>query len=131
ELFADMLTRLGLPVSPEIKRQMRKPVTASFDAFFAFSRGVEAEDLGRRDDAARAYGEAARLDPTFQLAKQRQDVLSVGAEGPGQADQIAWAQAAISEPHEDRSDRSLDELGVIPRTSNVTPAVSIPSKLGA
>jgi tetratricopeptide (TPR) repeat protein len=131
ELFVDMLTRLGLPVSAELKRQMRKPVTTNFDAFYAFSRGVEAEDLGRPDDAARDYALAARLDPAFRLARERQEVLSAGPGAIGQSDQMAWAEASTTESHEDRSDRSMDELGVVPRTSSVNPTLSISSKLGA
>src|SRR5262249_54946419 len=118
-VLVQMLTRLGLPVSAELKRRLRRPATASFDAFLAFSRGVEAEDLGRTADAVRAYGEASRLDPGFRLARERHDALNVISGEMARVDQVAWSQSSSVESQEDRSDRSLEELGFVPRGSSM------------
>lgn len=42
--------------------------TRSLQAFLAYSQGLEYEDQGRFDDASRAYGNAARIDPNFGAA---------------------------------------------------------------
>jgi TolB-like protein len=45
--------------------------TKSLQAFLAYSRGLQYEDQGRFDDASRAYGNAARIDPNFGAASRK------------------------------------------------------------
>jgi hypothetical protein len=45
--------------------------TRSLAAFLAYSRGLTAEDEGRYDDASRFYRDAARIDPGFGAASER------------------------------------------------------------
>lgn len=45
--------------------------TKSLQAFLAYSQGLQYEDQGRFDDASRAYGNAARIDPGFGAASQK------------------------------------------------------------
>ena len=45
--------------------------TRSLQAFLAYSQGLQYEDQGRFDDASRAYGNAARIDPGFGAASQK------------------------------------------------------------
>lgn len=45
--------------------------TKSLQAFLAYSQGLQYEDQGRFDDASRAYGNAARIDPNFGAASRK------------------------------------------------------------
>jgi TolB-like protein len=45
--------------------------TKSLQAFLAYSRGLQYEDQGRFDDASRAYGDAAKIDPSFGAAVRK------------------------------------------------------------
>lgn len=45
--------------------------TKSLQAFLAYSQGLQYEDQGRFDDASRAYGNAARIDPGFGAASRK------------------------------------------------------------
>jgi hypothetical protein len=45
--------------------------TKSLQAFLAYSQGLQYEDQGRFDDASRAYGNAARIDPSFGAASRK------------------------------------------------------------
>jgi hypothetical protein len=45
--------------------------TKSLQAFLAYSQGLQYEDQGRFDEASRAYGNAARIDPNFGAASRK------------------------------------------------------------
>ena len=55
------------------------PPTKSLAAFLAFGEGLDLEDRGLIDDARAAYAEAVRLDPDFQIARQRVKRTEIGA----------------------------------------------------
>jgi tetratricopeptide (TPR) repeat protein len=75
-LFADM----NVVLTTAERNAIEQRPTRSLAAFLAFSRGLEAEDRGRFDDAARFFDNAVRLDPNFRPAQQRsQDMRSVVA----------------------------------------------------
>src|SRR5262249_48647567 len=63
--------RLGIALSPAEQRAIAERPTADLQAFLAFSRGLEAEDQGRFEDAALFYQQAATRDPAFAAARAR------------------------------------------------------------
>ena len=75
-LFAD----LGITLTTAERNAIEQHPTRSLAAFLAFSRGLEAQDNARFDDAARFYDNAVRLDPNFRPAQQKgQEVKSIVA----------------------------------------------------
>jgi tetratricopeptide (TPR) repeat protein len=66
-LFAD----LGITLTTAERNAIEQHPTRSLAAFLSFSRGLEAQDDARFDDAARFYDNAVRLDPNFRPAQQR------------------------------------------------------------
>jgi hypothetical protein len=68
--------------------------THSLAAFLAYSAGLMAEDNGNLDEAARFFGEAARIDPGFAAAAQRRD--NAEAAQSGQAVTTATLEATLN-----------------------------------
>lgn len=65
------LEALGIGVTPEIDEQLETPPTQSFEAFLAFSRGLDAEDRRAYREAAGHYRRAQQIDPGFRVAAVR------------------------------------------------------------
>lgn len=59
-----------VPTTAERNAIEQRP-TRSLAAFLAYSRGLEAQDAGRFDEASRAFDNALRLDPGFLQAQQK------------------------------------------------------------
>ena len=75
-LFADM----GVTLTTAERNAIEQRPTRSLAAFLAYSRGLEAQDGSRFDEAARFYDNAFRLDPSFRPAQQRgQEMKSIVA----------------------------------------------------
>jgi TolB-like protein len=66
-----LLTREGIVLTPAEQRAIAERPTADLQAFLAFSRGLEAEDRGNSEQAARFFQQAARQDPSFRAARER------------------------------------------------------------
>ncbi len=75
----DLLGRLGIALTPAEQRAIAERPTADLQAFLAFSRGLEAEDQGRLEEAAQFYQQAAVRDPAFAAARARAGQGSRGA----------------------------------------------------
>lgn len=65
------LEALGVGISPEVQEQLQTPPTQSFEAFLAFSRGLDAEDRRAYREAAGHYRRAQQIDPGFRIAAVR------------------------------------------------------------
>ena len=81
-LALDLFDQLGVTLTVAERNAIEQRPTRSLAAFLAYSRGLSAEDEGRYDDASRFYRDAARIDPGFDAALQKnRDVrsLSVGS----------------------------------------------------
>lgn len=65
------LEALGIGVSPDVEEQIQTPPTQSFEAFLAFSRGLDAEDRRAYREAAGHYRRAQQIDPGFRVAAVR------------------------------------------------------------
>ena len=67
----DLFDELGVTLTVAERNAIEQRPTRSLAAFLAYSRGLVAEDEGRYDDASRFYRDAARIDPGFGAASER------------------------------------------------------------
>jgi hypothetical protein len=81
-----LLTRMGITLSPAEQRAISERPTADLQAFLSFSRGLEAEDRGDYTAAEADFNAAVARDPNFRAARDRQtqstQVSSALAENP-------------------------------------------------
>lgn len=61
---------LGIQLTDAERDAINQRPTQNLQAFLAYSRGLQAEDRGDYATAAQMFGQAARLDPSFQAAAQ-------------------------------------------------------------
>ncbi len=66
-----LLDRLQVRLTPAQRQAIERRPTNNLNAFLAFSRGLQASDDGRFDDAARFFENARQLDPGFNAAAVR------------------------------------------------------------
>ena len=82
QLTLAVLDSLGIKVTGSARRDLKKLPTDSYDAFLAFSRGVEQFDRGDYPKAEALFVDATRIDPSFQLAKEfrsQTELLQLGS----------------------------------------------------
>ena len=79
ELTLQTADALGIRLSAEERKALLDlpPATTNLAAFLAFGHAVELEDRGQFGEAETAYRQALLLDPQFNLARDRVEVLSV------------------------------------------------------
>lgn len=71
---------LGVTLTTAQRNAIDQRPTRSLQAFLAYSRGLELEDQGRFDDAARLFDNAVRIDPSFGAAVQKgQEARNISA----------------------------------------------------
>jgi tetratricopeptide (TPR) repeat protein len=80
DVVVGLARRLGYTLSEAERRAVLENGTQSLAAFLAYSRALEAEDRGDYRAAAGFYGEAARLDPGFDAARDGYEATSVAPE---------------------------------------------------
>jgi len=82
-LVLQLFQRLGVELTPAERQLVDRRPTGNLQAFLAYSRGLQAADDGRFDDAARYFENARSLDPGFGAASARyqavQASLTAGA----------------------------------------------------
>jgi tetratricopeptide (TPR) repeat protein len=83
ELFAleknvvlGLFNSLGITLTTAERNAIEQRPTRSLAAFLAYSRGLEANDAGRYDDARRDFDDAARIDPSFTPARDKSRAAS-------------------------------------------------------
>jgi hypothetical protein len=80
EIVFSVIDRLGIELTAEERAAIETVPTRNLQAFLAYSRGLIAEDNGNFTQAARAFGQARRADPSFdQAAVAEQQVQQLGA----------------------------------------------------
>jgi tetratricopeptide (TPR) repeat protein len=93
-LFDDM----GVTLTTAERNAIEQRPTRSLAAFLAYSRGLDLEDRGRFEEAARLFDNALRLDPGFGSARQRsQGVKSAAMGGQVSARTVEAGLRATSE----------------------------------
>lgn len=73
---------LGVNLTPAERAAVERRPTRNLAALLAFGRGVRAEAELRLYEAVREYREAARLDPSFQQAREREAALELYVPDP-------------------------------------------------
>lgn len=82
ELVFGVIDELGVELTAEERAAIEEVPTENMQAFLAFSRGLEAEDGGDFEAAARAFERAHEIDPGFEQAAQRAErAESISAAG--------------------------------------------------
>lgn len=80
-IVLQLFDSLGVKLTSAQRKQFETRPTRSLPAFLAYSRGLTFEDAGQYDDAARAYLDAARIDPSFFQAQIKGAAVSSAAIG--------------------------------------------------
>lgn len=73
---------LAAPLTTEERRRLARTEGRSFEAFLAYSRGIDALDRGRDAEAKEAFAAALRIDPGFAPAREKQKGLGKGKGKP-------------------------------------------------
>ena len=96
-LALDLFDQLGVTLTVAERNAIEQRPTRSLAAFLAYSRGLTAEDQGRYDDASRFYRDAARIDPGFDAALEKNRearTLSAGSRQSAHAIEVSLAGTA-------------------------------------
>jgi hypothetical protein len=133
-LVFQVLDTLGVHVDARLRRVIGVPATRSYEAFVAYSRGLDFEAQGLTSEAAAAYSEAYWLDPKFRLAEERLDVV-VDSTGRGDLEQRLLGEAVKEGTGDNSQQRSTDALGFGPTTGTFanpggTARVDDPTRMG-
>ncbi len=95
ELVIVMAVQLGYRLSEAERQLILENGTRNLTAFLAYSRGLEAQELGDYTSAAVHFGNAVQADPSFQEARTRQEASqaapAVQQASPGQVTTLAAA----------------------------------------
>jgi TolB-like protein len=92
-----LIQSLGVPITTAERNAIEQRPTKSLRAFLAYSQGLAFEDQGRYDEASRAYGNAARIDPGFGSAAQKSTQTANMSIGAGNASTIEASLQGTSE----------------------------------
>ncbi|HTE45077.1 MAG TPA: tetratricopeptide repeat protein [Gemmatimonadaceae bacterium] len=76
-----LFTNMNITLTTAERNAIEQRPTRSLQAFLAYSRGLEAMDRGRYDDAGRQFDNAVRIDPSFGSAQQKSQEAKSGAAG--------------------------------------------------
>jgi tetratricopeptide (TPR) repeat protein len=86
QMVFDVLDKLGIALTAQARDSLAHIPTESFDAFMAYSRGLDYRDRGEYDAAKNEFALAVKLDPGFQEAAEQQrevnDLSGTGIEQP-------------------------------------------------
>ena len=94
----NVLSALGIAVSEADEARILTAPTRDLLAFLLYSRGLLEEDDGDFVRAGELYAEALTRDPTFSLAAQRAEAVTLSAASAKPAPQVLAAAAADAAP---------------------------------
>lgn len=80
-IVLQLFDSLGVRLTTAERNAIEQRPTRSLQAFLAYSRGLRFEDQGKYDEAARSFGEAVRIDPSFLQAQQKSSANQAAAIG--------------------------------------------------
>ncbi|MFH2057186.1 MAG: tetratricopeptide repeat protein [bacterium] len=89
-----IIDSLGIQLTPEERNAIGKIPTTNFDAFLAYSRGIDALDRGDYDQALSLFDRATVLDPGFTQAVSLQQEARLLEIGSGSPEEFAAAAGA-------------------------------------
>ncbi|MDQ8144804.1 MAG: tetratricopeptide repeat protein [Gemmatimonadota bacterium] len=88
QLAFGLFERLGVQLTPAERQLVERRPTTNLNAFLAYSRGLQASDDGRFEDAAKYFDDARSLDPGFGLAAVRAQSTSVAVQAASTGVQV-------------------------------------------
>ncbi len=74
EIVFATLDQLGIQLNSEVRKKIGQPATRNFNAFKAYSSGLDQYDMGNFSSAILFFQEAIKLDPNFTLAQEMFDI---------------------------------------------------------
>ncbi len=80
-IVLDVIAKLGVTLTPAERQAIEQRPTRSVQAFLAYSRGLQASDAGRLDEAQNFFDNARALDPGFGAAMQRSQEVRAAQTG--------------------------------------------------
>lgn len=80
-LVFQIFGQLGVELTPAERQLVERRPTSNLQAFLAYSRGLQAVDDGRFQDAARFFENARSLDPGFGAASARFQAAQAAVQG--------------------------------------------------
>lgn len=100
EIVFNVLSEMDIQLTQEERENIQRVPTQNLQAFLAYCRGLEQEDAGNFQNAAKAYQVAFKLDPAFRPAQIKseaaQSFLQAGATRVEVLDQLARIERAES-----------------------------------
>ncbi len=81
QLVLQIFNRIGVVLTPAERQLVDRRPTSNIQAFLAYSRGLQAQDDGRFQDAARYFESARSLDPGFGAASARAAAVTAAVSG--------------------------------------------------
>lgn len=126
-----VLEQLGITLSLAERDSIEIMPTQSFDAFLAYSRGINYEDHGQYDLAHEEFTRAIKLDPAFQDARARaaESQYMIGATGTDESVETfaqetskttEWGLPAVATDR--RLEALLNNAGLVRVSADGTPA---------
>ncbi len=77
DLAFGILEDMGITLTDEERDAIKKLPTTSFDAFMAYSKGIDLSDKGMYQEAAIEFERALSIDPKFSAPRQELDEVRV------------------------------------------------------
>lgn len=81
QLVFQLFEQLGVTLTPAERQLVDRRATNDLQAFLQYSRGLQAADDGRFEDAARFFDDARSMDPSFGAAFTRLQAAQAAAQG--------------------------------------------------
>jgi len=88
QLAFGLFERLGVQLTPAERQLVERRPTTNLNAFLAYSRGLQAADDGRFEDAARYFDDARSIDPGFGLAALRAQATTAAVQAASTGTQV-------------------------------------------
>jgi TolB-like protein len=88
-LVFQLFDQLGVTLTPAERQAIERRPTSNLNAFLQYSRGLQATDDGRFEDAARFFNDARSLDPGFSIAAVRAQSTQAAAQAAVQSVEAA------------------------------------------
>lgn len=112
QLVFQIFGKLGVTLTPAERQLVERRPTNSMAAFLAYSRGLQARDDGRFEDASRYFEQARSLDPNFGAAAAQYQAMQASSTSGEQAS-ATTIESSISGSSEARTTESAASSGVI------------------
>ncbi len=130
QMVFDVLDKLGIRLTQAERDSISHMPTQSFDAFMAYSRGLDYRDRGEYDKAKQEFQRAVELDPGFSEAGDQyadvRDLSGSGIEQPSSlesfsnqtSDNTEWATSGVDT--QGRLFQQLNNTGLVRLSGQAT-----------